>query len=283
MRIDAHVHIFPPSVSSDRARYLEADVTFRTLYAGARAATARAEDLIAAMDRAGIDMAVLANIGWNAHALCRETNDYLLEAAGRYPGRLVPFCGVNPLSGERAVEEIERCAARGARGVGELHPDTQGYSLAERDLMAPVMLAAARNHMPVLAHASEPVGHEYAGKGRVTPDVLYRFITHFPGSRIILAHWGGGLPFYALMPEVRKALANVWFDTAASPFLYEPAVFDRVADLVGPKRVLFATDFPLIQPERLLRQVEQSRLTPEAMRLVLGDNTAALLGLATSP
>ena len=40
---------------------------------------------------------------------------------------------------------------------------------------------------------------------------------------------GGGLPFYALMPEVKTALRNVHFDSAAFPYLYQPEVFDVAA------------------------------------------------------
>ena len=82
------------------------------------------------------------------------------------------------------------------------------------------------------------------------------------------------------MPEVRKALENVSFDTAASPFLYEPGVFETVVALIGPEKVLFGTDFPLIKQERLLRQVEEAALPQEAKELVLGGNAARLLKLS---
>ncbi|MBF8299350.1 MAG: metal-dependent hydrolase-like protein [Dehalococcoidia bacterium] len=237
------------------------------------------EDVIEAMDRAGVDLSVLVNIGWSDHGLCRETNDYLLAAAARYPKRLAVFCGVNPSAGKEAVQEIARCAGLGALGVGELHPDYQGYSLSDVAVMRPVMEAAAHLGLVVLTHASEPVGHEYPGKGAVTPDILYRFIVAFPESPIILAHWGGGLPFYALMPEVRKSLANVYFDSAASPFLYEASIFEKVVSLVGAERVLFATDYPLITQERLLLQVQEAGLTSRARDRILGGNAAALLRL----
>ncbi len=274
MRIDAHVHVFPPALAERSRRALQQDLTYRTLYASPKAALVTAEALVESMDKSGIDRAVLANIGWMTMALCRETNDYILDAARRFPERLVPMCSVNPAAGQEAIEEIERCARQGARGIGELHPDTQGFDLADAATMRPIVDAAARHDMAVLAHASEPVGHGYPGKGQVTPQVAYRFITNFPQARIVLAHWGGGLPFYALMPEVRQALANVWFDTAASPFLYEPQVFEIVTRLVGAEKVLFGTDFPLIKQERLLRQVERSGLAAEARALVLGGNAA---------
>ena len=279
MKVDAHVHIFPPAVSINRDRYLASDLAFRTLYANPRAKTAGVNDVIEAMDRCGIDVSVLVNIGWSDQGLCRETNDFLLEAAQQHPRRLVVFCGVNPAVGSEAVKEVHRCAEFGARGIGELHPDYQGYSLADREVMTPVMEAAKERGLVVLAHASEPVGHDYAGKGAVTPEVLYRFILAFPNSSVVLAHWGGGLPFYALMPEVRRAMANVYFDSAASPFLYEPAVFERVASLVGPEKVLFASDFPLIKQDRLMRQVMEADLSRHARDLILGGNAAKLFRL----
>ena len=279
MRIDANVKVFSPEFIASRERLVERDLTFKALYDNPQSRMATAKELIDAMDRAGIDVSVLASIGWSTSDLCRASNDYLLEASDRHPGRLIPFCSVNPVSGDEAVREIDRCVRLGARGVGELHPDWQGYDLGDRTVMAAVMEAAARRELPVLTHSSEPAGHVYPGKGLVTPAILYRFVANFPDARIIMAHWGGGLPFYALMPEVRNAMVNVWFDTAASPFLYEAGVFEAVASLVGADRILFATDYPLIEPDRLLRQIEQTGLSEEARDSILGGNAASLLGL----
>jgi predicted TIM-barrel fold metal-dependent hydrolase len=145
--------------------------------------------------------------------------------------------------------------------------------------MAPLMEMAQRRGVPVLVHASEPVGHPYPGKGRTTPEALMGLIQDFPQATIICAHWGGGLPFYALMPEVAGALENVYFDSAASPFLYDERVFSQVAQLVRPQRLLFATDYPLIPPQRLLAQVRSCGLSPEVEAMVLGGNAARLLGL----
>ena len=112
------------------------------------------------------------------------------------------------------------------------------------------LLDRVRYSLAITTHTSEPVGHLYQGKGHTTPDVTMRFIENaraYPNVKIICAHWGGGLPFYALMPEVKDALQNVWFDTAASPFLYSPEIFTIVADLVGADRILLGSDFPLIR------------------------------------
>ncbi len=279
MVIDSHCHVLPPGFRGRRAELLRRDATYAALFAKADAPMAAAEDLLSAMDRAGISRACIIGMGWTDPELAREANDYIIESVDRHRDRLVGFCSVNPAWGEQAIVEVERCAAAGVKGIGELHPDTQGLDITSSPDMAPLMDAARRLGLPVVVHASEPVGHQYPGKGRTTPDKLYQLIKNFPENTIICAHWGGGLPFYALMPELPGVLENVYFDTAASPFLYRAQVIPTVAGLVGANKILFATDFPLIQPERLLRQVQDSGLDQADKEAILGGNAAQLLAL----
>ena len=145
--------------------------------------------------------------------------------------------------------------------------------------MAPIMELARADALPVLVHASEPVGHEYRGKGSITPDKLYRFIQNFPGNPIICAHWGGGLPFYSLMPEVKESLKLVYFDSAASPFLYLPEVFPAVVELAGAGKVLFASDYPLMDMSRPLKQARDMGFDLESEERLLSGNAAKLLRL----
>ncbi len=279
MIIDFHAHIFPDSVRSDRTPYLERDATFSHLYSDPKARLSSAQQLVERMDRDGIDVAVILGMGWQVHEFAVEANSYILESAAAFPDRLVPFCTVNPATGEAAVVEVERCAGLGARGIGELHSYAQGYRLDDERIMGPMMEVAIARDLIVLTHSSEPVGHIYAGKGTVTPDELCRFIEMFPEARIVCAHWGGGLPFYALMPEVSEALRNVYFDSAASPFLYKPDVFSNAVNLVGADKVLFGTDYPLISHKRLLAQVESQPLDAKTRAAILGGNARKLLGL----
>ena len=279
MIIDFHAHIFPPHIQANRAPYLARDHTFSHLYSDPKARLSTADELVEKMDAWGIQVAVTVNMGWSVHEFCVETNDYILESARRFPDRLVPFCVVNPALGDRAVEEVERCAMLGARGIGELHSYAQGYRLDDSNVMGPVMEVAQRHGLIVLTHSSEPVGHDYPGKGTVTPEQLSGFINDFPDATIVCAHWGGGLPFYALMPEVRESLKNVYFDTAASPFLYTPQVFPTVVEAIGYEKILFGTDYPLISYKRLLGQVDGLGWPQHVKDGVLGGNGARLLGL----
>ena len=277
--VDFHTHIVPPSFLERRGEIARRDVTFRTLFSDPRARLATAGELVSAMDRSGVDVSVAMGIGWTDKDVAREANDYVIQATERHPGRLVGFCSVNPGWGPDAVAEVERCAARGIAGIGELHPDSQGYDIADAELMAPLMNRARDLGLVVLTHASEPVGHGYAGKGKTTPGVLYAFARSFPDNTLVFAHWGGGLPFYTLMPEVREALNHVYYDTAASPLLYSTGVFSTATSLDITGRVLFGTDFPLIRHQRLISQVEGAPIPDSARTAILGGNAQALLGL----
>ena len=277
MIIDFHTHILPPRIREDREDYLRRDPCFSLLYANPEIRLATAEELIASMDEEGIDCSIALNIGWTSHELCLETNSYIMEALSRYPDRLVGFCAIQPRAGEMAIDEIERCARGGMRGIGEMRPDIQGFDLGDEEIMRPVIEAAKRHRLIFLTHSSEPVGHEYMGKGKITPDILYRFICRFPQLPIVCAHWGGGLPFYALMPEVKTALEDVFFDTAASPFLYQPEIFKHVAEIVGVKKILFGSDYPLMSQGRVIKQVRSLDMGGEAEDMILGGNAEGLL------
>ena len=266
-------------MKKNRGKYIDSDPCFAILYSDKNAKLATADELIASMDKAGVDISVIVNIGWTTHELCVETNDYILESVARYPRRLIGFCAVQPNSCEAAIAEIERCAERGIRGVGEMRPDMQLFDIRDEEVMEPLVRVITKHKLILLTHTSEPVGHEYPGKGGITPDMLYPFITSFPDLIIVCAHWGGGLPFYALMPEVKKAMGNVFFDTAASPFLYSPQVYTQVIQLVGTDKILFGSDYPLLAQGRLLGEIRSLDLPEETKNLILSGNAQRLLGI----
>jgi len=279
MIIDFHAHVFPPRVKQKRGQYIDRDPCFALLYSQKEAKIATTEDLIDSMDKAGIDISVIVNFGWITHELCVETNDYILESIARHPKRLIGFVTVQPQSVDAAIAEIERCAQGGARGIGEMRPDMQLLDFNDESIISPFMEAIKKHRLILLTHASEPVGHDYPGKGIITPDVLYPFLTAYPDVTIVCAHWGGGLPFYALMPEVPKALQNVYFDTAASPFLYQPQIYSLVSQLVGADKILFGSDYPLMPQTRLLQEINSAAINEEEKSLILSGNASRILKL----
>ncbi len=276
--IDFHTHITAPEIIARRDEYLVRDAWFRDLYANPKARLSTAEDLIAAMDRASVSQAVVFGFGWRDMDLCRRDNDYVIEAVSRYPERLIGFAIVNPQSGTEAVCEIGRCVAAGLRGVGELMPDGQGYRLDDERTMAPIVEVALQHDLILLTHCSEPVGHLYPGKGTVTPDEVIRFARLFPEATLVCAHWGGGTIFYELMPEVAGVMRNVYYDTAASLYLYQDDIFSLAARW-APGKVLFATDYPLITPGDFVGRLRAARMPTATRRRMLGGNAWRLLRL----
>jgi len=277
--VDFHTHILPESFAQERERLRRLDRTFAALFPNDKARLASTAMLLQSMEKWGIDRAIALGYGWTDPGVARESNDYLLDAARTSGGRIVPFCSVDPTLGDEAVREVERCALAGAHGIGELHPDSQRFDVADRAVLAPVMEVAARLHLVVLTHASEPLGHTYPGKGTVWPSRLAGLASNFPGVKFVFAHWGGGLPFYMLMPELNRDLTNVWFDSAATPLLYRESVYSAAAESAGAGRLLFGSDYPLINQGRAMDGVRAAGLDSETQRAVLGENALALLDL----
>lgn len=262
MIVDAHVHLFPPEVVANRAAYVERDAWFRELYEPPRARLAGVEELRRSMDQAGVDRSVVAAFPWRDQDLCEEHNTYHRGLAG--DDRLALLCTVQPRAGLRAVDELKRCLDAGFAGLGEMNVDAQGVELDEEDCWGPLVAALVEAGGVLMLHCSEPVGHAYAGKGRNTPDKVYRFALAHPELKLVAAHWGGGLPFYYLMPELGSSLPNLYFDSAATEFLYDSRVYSAALEAAGPERSLFGSDFPLLPQDRALAHARAAGLASSA-------------------
>ncbi len=269
--IDAHTHLFPDDVRRDRRPYLARDAWFGELYASESIVLIEPEEMIASMDAAGIERSVVCGWPWRDAGLCREQNDFLAGVARRYPERISWLAIVNPLD-SGAAAEIERAVSLGASGVGELNADAQGFEWQQPHTLGPAVDAATALDVPFLTHCSEPVGHAYPGKGTATPEKLLEFFTAWPDLRVVAAHWGGGLPFYELMPEVQQHCRNVVYDTAASTYLYRWDVFPVIERLIGSGRILFGTDYPLLKQANFLLRTLASGLPESSTATILADN-----------
>ena len=295
MIIDVHTHAFPPRVIAARAAIAAEEPAFAEIYGSGEAAMATADELLSSMDAAGIERSVACNFAWRSEALTDETNAYLLEAASKSGGRLIPFVSVHAAGGARQgggdAEEaptaraddprakVRALAAAGARGIGELRPEHSGYNLANSDEADLLAWASAAYDLPLLVHASEPVGHAYAGKTGGPIAAIEAFARAASGVTVIAAHWGGGLPFFALMPDVREALENVYVDTAASHLLYDAKVYRAVIDLIGAEKVLWGSDFPLTSQAKALERTRAAGLSEGELETVCGGNAERVLGL----
>jgi len=266
--MDCHSHLVPPWLRTPGSAAWR-DPWFAVCHASEQPRFASGSDVLAALDEAGLEQAVVFGWPFADPGLLRDVNDYVAAEAAAGAGRLIGFATVNPGRPE-AVAELRRAAEIGLRGLGELNCDGQGFELAWEGGLRRTLLHCAEASWPVLLHASEPVGHAYGGKGTATPDRLWRLLVPLQAEarqlRLCLAHLGGGLPFYAHMPEVRRVCQGLWFDTAALPYLYDASALVAVSALIGAERICLGSDFPLLRPRRYLAALAT---LPEAERAIV--------------
>lgn len=279
MRIDVHTHAFPPEVCQNREVYMDGEPEFRLLYGHPKAKMVTVEDLVRTMDEHEIDVSVVFGFPWINEDRIKRHNDYILKCVERNPGRLIPLACVHP--GERyAVREVQRCLEAGARGVGELAV----YSECDRQRIFAHYAEIAREVKGfsgvMLIHANEPVGHKYPGKATQGLEFYYEIARIASDVRLILAHWGGGIFFYELLKkETKEILKNVFYDTAASPFLYDKSIYRVACDIVGGERVLFGSDYPLISPEKYIKEIQDCGISKDDAEKILGANAARIFGI----
>jgi uncharacterized protein len=292
--IDCHVHLYPEEVFTDPVKWGSAHHepwwTKCVAPAGRRSLQgwASVSDLLRDMDRAGVEKCVLLGWYWENQETCNLQNSWYLDWITAYPDRLLGFATVQPAAGERAVLNLRKALDRGCCGIGELFPAAQGFALNGAEFR-PVIELAIELAVPINLHVTDP-WVTTATVTKPTPlDEFIRLAKSFPEAKLILSHWGGGLPFYELNPGVRRALQNVVYDCSASPLLYETRVFRQVIDLVGPDRVLYGSDYPLLiypresrTPEfkRFLNEIMAARLTAEERGKVFGESLLRVLRIA---
>jgi predicted TIM-barrel fold metal-dependent hydrolase len=272
--IDSHTHIFAPWQIANRAALCASDAAFAELYADPKAALASDSELLSALYEAGIDSAIAAGFAFTHERDITQQNEYILHVAARNAS-IIPLATVNPAI--LGWQPAARAALDGgARGFGELRPHNQGWDPLGPHGRALCALATEANAI-LLWHVSEPIGHAYPGKrGGISPIELYELAAAFPSVRMIAAHLGGGLSFFLHMPEVRKALSNVYFDTAASPLLYDEQSVTQLVALAEPGHVLFGSDYPLLSPRRQLQRLT-ALLPADVAHAVCGGNADKLL------
>ena len=78
--------------------------------------------------------------------------------------------------------------------------------------------------------------------------------------------------------EVREVLRNTYFDTAASPFLYRPEIYQYAIQIMGVEKILYGSDYPLLALDRYLKELDQAGLHQDQREAVLGGNSQRVLG-----
>jgi predicted TIM-barrel fold metal-dependent hydrolase len=280
MIVDAHTHIFPEKIRKNREKYFTDEPAFKKLYESPKSRLIGAREMLASMDDSRVDKTVVFGFPWKDSLHYKQHNDYISEVVSRYPQRFIGLGCFDPFS-EGVVEEARGCLQKGGlSGIGELAFYQNGIENSSLSRLEPVMEICRGLDLPVLIHTNEPIGHSYPGKTPNTLAQIYQLIQTFPQNKIVLAHWGGGLFFFSLLKkEVKASLKNVYFDTAASPYLYDADVYRLAVERVGVEKILFGSDFPLLPPARYFDEMKTVGLSEDEMQKICGLNAAALFNL----
>lgn len=291
--IDAHVHLYPAEVDLDPAgwaartgeRHWAVLCTRRRRDGRPVQSLPTVDELLAAMDVAGIARAVLLGWYWEKPDTCTWQNRFYAACVRAFPDRLSAFATLHPAAGRStARDEVKRAHGEGLVGLGELSPHSQGFAIDDA-VFADVLELAADLGLPVNLHVTDPASRPYVGRIETPLQDFVTLAQRHARTTFVLAHWGGMLP--CVDPSANAhTLPNVYYDTAASPLLYDSGVWSRALPIFGPERVLFGSDFPLnLYPKlddtpSLGRLVEEAR-TGGANANVWSENAARLLARRT--
>lgn len=238
MIVDAHVHLSGSVYPGDEPRGVM--------------------DLLAAMDGAGIDTALVMS-------LSLADNAPVLAAGRAHPDRLTSF--VVPAIGADVDEQLARAVADNhVGGIGEIYLRCGPAQLPQSHL-EPVLAVAQSYRLPVVLHTGE---FSYTA-----PAIMEGIAREYPEVKFILAHMGS-LAFVLDAIGVAKHCPNVFLETSGMP---SAAMLRRSIVECGPERLLFGSDYPYWHPEVERARIEAAELDAGVERMVLGENAARLFEL----
>lgn len=230
-------------------------------------------------------MAVLLNTtDVTASGIPPVPNDHIAEAVKRNPDVFIGFGVVDPWQGKVAVEEARRCREElGLRGIGELNPGRQKFFPNEPQFY-PLWEECSRQGLIVLLHsgmmgggAGTPGGMGF--KLKYTQPIPYQddVAADFPELKIVAAHPSWPWPEESL--AIARHKSNYFLDLSGWAPKYFSEEVVRYADTVLSEKVLFGSDWPMIEPERWLREFNALPLKDVSKQRILLDNAVKLLGL----
>ncbi len=214
------------------------------------------------------------------------SNIEIARAAAEHPDVLIPFASLDPARGATAVREATRLVEQeGVRGF-KFHPSLQNFAPADRSVY-PLYAAIEAAGVPALFHSGQTgIGAGLPGGGGIrlrygNPMELDDIAVDFPDLTIIIAHPSFPWQDEALAVAVHKP--NVYIDLSGWSPKYFPPQLVRYANSLLRDKVLFGSDYPLITPQRWLRDFDTLDIKPEVRPKILKDNAVRALRLDGGP
>ena len=213
-----------------------------------------------------------------------DTNDYVASIVKEYPEQFIGFASVDPWKGKAAVLELERSVKElGLKGL-KLHPVSQAF-FPNEPRFYPLYEKANELGVPVLFHsgfagagARQPGGAGLKLKYSAPIPYMDDVAADFPELTIIMAH--PGWPWTEEQIAVAVHKGNVYLDLSGWSPRYVPKSLAREVNSRLQDKAMFGSDYPLLQPDRWLREIDALQLKEEVKPKVLLENARRVLKLA---
>jgi uncharacterized protein len=212
------------------------------------------------------------------------SSEEIAEQAAAHADVLIPFGSVDPNRGADAVAQARALVTDfGVRGF-KFHPSLQAFAPND-PACYPLWEAIESLGVPALFHTGQTgIGAGLPGgrgiKLRLSdPMLLDDVAADFPGLTMILAH--PSVPWASSSISIATHKSNVFIDLSGWSPKYFPADLVRAANSYLQDKVLFGTDYPLLTPERWLKDFDTLDFKPEAKAKILKSNAVRVLGLGT--
>jgi len=209
----------------------------------------------------------------------------IATGAARHNDVLIPFGSVDPNRAD-AVDRARRLIEdSGVRGF-KFHPTVQNFDPSDERLYPLYDVLEAAGVVALFHTGQTGIGAGMKGGrglrlGLSNPMLLDGVAADFGDLQIIMAH--PSVPWQDEAISVATHKHNTWIDLSGWSPKYFPEQLVRAANSFLKSRILFGSDFPLLTPDRWMRDVEQTALKTEVMPGILKENAARLLGLSTPP
>ena len=210
------------------------------------------------------------------------SSEAIADRAAGHADVLIPFGSVDPLVPDEAVRRARRLVAEhGVRGF-KFHPSLQGFT-PDDPAVYPLYEAIEELGVPAVFHTGQTgIGAGLPGgrgiKLRLSDPMLIDDVAaDFPGLTVILAH--PSVPWQDSAISIATHKANVYIDLSGWSPKYFPPQLVRAMNSLLQDKVLFGTDYPLLTPERWLRDFDKLDVKPDVRPKILKQNAIRLLGL----
>src|SRR5215216_5548193 len=218
-------------------------------------------DLFSNEDAAGIEYAVVM-----PSPTPRPDNRALYETASSQR-RAVLCCQVNPNDGQPALDEIRRAATEWGMRVLKIMPAI--YHVQLTGPLAHTLMSTARElGLVVNIHSGSEISH---------PLAIGALCRRFPEVTVLMDHMGYR-EWTSDAIEAARDNPNLYLGTTIASF--EPVTIERAVRELGPRRVVYGSNWPNLYSDLAVEAIRRQRLGSEAEELILGGNLARILGIA---